>query len=402
MTTLTKIRLDGVEYDLGGGSSVDLSNYVKKVQDTSGDVVNIQGGASTDSGGTLYLGGSTSASGSGGWELGAKDGQTSYAWEGLSDGKIHLLGFTSNGLKQDTVAYLSDLSGYALTSSLATVATSGSYSDLSNKPSLDYLPLAGGTMTGAVTRNGTLAQSGDTSGSISIQNGTSAAGGGGIWMYGASNANAGKVRLQAYDSTNKKYCALDANGDGTLTWCGNSVATDNNVVHTTGNETVEGLKTFTEGIAIDRSDTTTTEGEMVGAFTLKYKNASGTDVNCYPIQYISGTGTANNTLAFGSSNGGTIIGAGEGGKRIYATNNTAANSESLFLAADGGIWGYAGCANDGSGGTNIFMGNSAGMNFYVPTTAPTAAAGDSSTRVATTEFVTNAIASITNADSTGY
>lgn len=164
-------------------------------------------------------------------------------------------------------------------------------------------------------------------------------------------------------------------------------STNSGVVHTTGDETVEGLKTFTEGIAIDRTDTTPAAGEMVGAFTLKYKNASGTVVNCYPIQYISGTGTANNTLAFGSSNGGTIIGAGEGGKRIYATNNTAANSESLFLAADGGIWGYAGCANDGSGGTNIFMGNSAGMNFYVPTTAPTPASTDDSTNVATTAFV---------------
>ena len=126
MTTLTKIRLDGVEYDLGGGSSVDLSEYVKKVQDTSGDVVNIQGGTSTDLGGTLYLGGSTSADGSGGWELGASDGQTSYAWEGLPDGKIHLLGFTSDGVKQDTVAYLSDLSNYALTSSLGSLASKSS------------------------------------------------------------------------------------------------------------------------------------------------------------------------------------------------------------------------------------------------------------------------------------
>lgn len=87
------------------------------------------------------------------------------------------------------------------------------------------LAKTGGTMSGVITRNGVLAQSGSTSGSIVIQNGTSATGGGGIWLYGASNTNAGKVRLQAYDSTHKKYCALDANGDGTLTWCGNTVAT---------------------------------------------------------------------------------------------------------------------------------------------------------------------------------
>lgn len=90
-----------------------------------------------------------------------------------------------------------------------------------------FLPTSGGTMSGIITRNGMLAQSGNTSGSISIQNGTSAAGGGGIWMYGASHANAGKVRIQAYSATHKKYCALDANGDGTLTWCGSPVLTKN-------------------------------------------------------------------------------------------------------------------------------------------------------------------------------
>lgn len=37
---------------------------------------------------------------------------------------------------------------------LATVATSGSYNDLSNKPSLNYLPLSGGTMTGKIERSG--------------------------------------------------------------------------------------------------------------------------------------------------------------------------------------------------------------------------------------------------------
>lgn len=126
MTTLTKIRLDGVEYDLGGGSSVDLSNYVKKVQSNPGDIVSIFAGTNSDHGGSLYLGGSTGESGSGGWELGAIDGQTSYSWEGLPDGKIHLLGFTSSGLKQDTVAYLSDLSNYALTADLGSLASKSS------------------------------------------------------------------------------------------------------------------------------------------------------------------------------------------------------------------------------------------------------------------------------------
>lgn len=179
------------------------------------------------------------------------------------------------------------------------------------------------------------------------------------------------------------------------------VGLDSNAVHKTGAETVAGSKTFTSYVIIDQTATTPTEGEMVGAFQLKYTNAGGTVVSCYPIQYIGGTSSSNNTLAFGSSNGATIIGAGEGGKRIAATQSAATNSESLYLAADGGIWGYAGCGNDGSGGTNLFMGNANGMNFYVPTYAPTAAAGTSTTQVATTAFVSSGFLPLTGGAMTG-
>jgi hypothetical protein len=86
-----------------------------------------------------------------------------------------------------------------------------------------YLPLAGGTMTGVINRNGTLAQSNSTTGSISIQNGTAASGGGGIWMYGASHSsNPGVVRLQSYNSSTSKYYALDVKNDASLTWSGDA------------------------------------------------------------------------------------------------------------------------------------------------------------------------------------
>lgn len=45
---------------------------------------------------------------------------------------------------------------YIKKSDLSNVATSGSYNDLSNKPSLNYLPLAGGTLNGALTLNQSL------------------------------------------------------------------------------------------------------------------------------------------------------------------------------------------------------------------------------------------------------
>lgn len=107
---------------------------------------------------------------------------------------------------------------------------------LNARVSASYLAKAGGTMTGTITRNGVLAQSGTESGAISIQNGTnSAAGGGGIWLYGASHSTSpGKVRLQAYDSTNQTYYALDVNGDGTLTWAGNSFTVGGTAVSLNG------------------------------------------------------------------------------------------------------------------------------------------------------------------------
>lgn len=151
---------------------------------------------------------------------------------------------TTNTTQIATTAFVKNVvADCALSSSLGSLASEDSitHSEISDWASATssfltehqdisgLLAKTGGTMSGVITRNGVLAQSGSTSGSITIQNGTAASGGGGIWIYGASHTNKGKVRLQAYDSTHKKYCALDANGDGTLTWCGDSVATTNYV-----------------------------------------------------------------------------------------------------------------------------------------------------------------------------
>ena len=130
---------------------------------------------------------------------------------------------------------------------------------------------------------------------------------------------------------------------------------------------------------------------MVGMIAAKYKTVDGTVINAYPIQYIGGTNSANNTLAFGSSNGATIIGAGEGGKHIYVTNSNVADSESLYLAADDQISAYCGCANDGSGATHVFASSKTSSTFFVPLYAPTAAAGTKTTQVATTAFVDTAV-----------
>jgi hypothetical protein len=166
-----------------------------------------------------------------------------------------------------------------------------------------------------------------------------------------------------------------------------TVTKGSTAVLTSGNQTIAGTKTFSDPPIIDRSDVTTTAGTLIGAYTFKASTPSGTAVNLIPFQYIPSDQTANVGIAIGSQSGATVIGAGEGGKKIYATNNAVANSENLYLAADGNIVAYCGCANDGSGATNVFTSSDTSSTFYVPLYAPTAATATDNTQVATTAFV---------------
>lgn len=63
-----------------------------------------------------------------------------------------------------------------------------------------------------------------TTGSVAFSQ-AEALDGAGIWLYGNDHSNAGKFRLQVYDTVNKKYRQLDGCPDGTLTWDKNKVYT---------------------------------------------------------------------------------------------------------------------------------------------------------------------------------
>ena len=76
--------------------------------------------------------------------------------------------------------------------------------------SKDIITAAGGTMTGELVRNGTLARSGSITGNISIFNGSSAADGAGIWLYGKSHSTRpSSIYLQTYTTA---YHSLIFNG----------------------------------------------------------------------------------------------------------------------------------------------------------------------------------------------
>ena len=97
-----------------------------------------------------------------------------------------------------------DLSAYALKSELATVATSGSYNDLTNKPTLNYLPLTGGTLSGnlSVTRSSTS--------KVAVTNDNASAS-----LYIASNNQRG-----LYDDTKSRWL-VGTNGTNTFMMGGN-------------------------------------------------------------------------------------------------------------------------------------------------------------------------------------
>ena len=74
----------------------------------------------------------------------------------------------------------------------------------------DIITASGGTMTGFLTRNGDLAKSGSASGQIAMYNGSSAADGAGIWLYGKSHSSRPScIFLQTYTTA---YHSLIFNG----------------------------------------------------------------------------------------------------------------------------------------------------------------------------------------------
>ena len=68
----------------------------------------------------------------------------------------------------------------------------------------------------------------DSTSQVAIYNGSAAAQGAGIWLYGNDHANGGLFRLQVYDTANSAYRALDGCPNGDLKWNGGNVYHENN------------------------------------------------------------------------------------------------------------------------------------------------------------------------------
>jgi hypothetical protein len=172
---------------------------------------------------------------------------------------------------------------------LATVATSGSYTDLSNTPTIptkvSQLENDTGFVSGLTdvvdtksnqTINGTktftnqlylgagggsygLISAKDTNSILRLFGGTSPSTGANLDLYG-ENLSDGGFSLRA--RTSDKIVGLDGKIDGTLKWNGKNVAIDENLVHTSGDETIGGNKSFSKPIFRQADITTSTVGEV--------------------------------------------------------------------------------------------------------------------------------------------
>ena len=87
-----------------------------------------------------------------------------------------------------------------------------------------YLPLAGGTMTGSITRDGLLAQNGVSGSNISINGGTGGMNHGGtLGLYDKNHTTDGGCFILRAASDGTNYKDLRGAPDGTLTWMGISL-----------------------------------------------------------------------------------------------------------------------------------------------------------------------------------
>ena len=124
-----------------------------------------------------------------------------------------------------------------------------------------YLPLAGGTMTGSITRDGLLAQNGVSGSNISINGGTGGMNHGGtLGLYDKNHATDGGCFILRAASDGTNYKDLRGTPDGTLTWDGVSLIG-------TASKASAGYTKLPNGIIIQWGISSGKSGEVSGTVT---------------------------------------------------------------------------------------------------------------------------------------
>lgn len=160
---------------------------------------------------------------------------------------------------------------------------------------------------------------------------------------GATAANAGWMEIATADDGNEPIYVRQYTG--TYTTVKRTLA----LLDANGNTALPGGLTTGGGIVVNKLDSPA-KGSVSNALQINYKNAAGNvTYSAVPIAYVGTDGTDgyNAAVILGSSNGTTIVGAGES-SRTFASAQNIYNDEHLYLVCDGTAYIYPGVSNEGS------------------------------------------------------
>lgn len=214
-----------------------------------------------------------------------------------------------------------------------------------------------------------------------------------LFLYGNSHSeHPGVFNLTAKNTTNESK--LIGFPNGTLTWGGKSLAIDENLVHTSGNETINGVKHFGNLMYIYNNMSnknsqmdlfTTPTNTLYAHYMFMDKN---NEVSAYMQYSQQNTGTDFIGLFIHDKNRALHgIEVTTNNEVIPIVNNTYNLGSSSYKWANV----YA----------NTFNGNLSGT-IASSTTATTQATNDNSTKIATTAWVRSYVASVAGSNTVGF
>jgi hypothetical protein len=320
--------------------------------------VYITGGSEYDKGATLVLHGEESSD-AGSFIINSRDKTRSLYLVGKPDGTLQWAG-----------------QNIALDGNL--VHTSGNETINGNKTFTNQLYLgAGGGSYGLISAK-------DTNSILRLFGGTAPSNGANLDLYGEDLSDGG-FSLRA--RTSDKIVGLDGKTDGTLKWNGKNVAIDENLVHTSGDETINGTKMFT-GTILKKNSALDLQ---VNPSSNQYNHFLFTDKNNVVMGYLEHVQTTTGINALGlitrDKNNGSH------GIQVTSEDNVIPLGNGVVnLGLSGAKWKnvYA----------TTFNGNLKG-SIDSSTTATTQATSDNSTKIATTAWVRTYVDSVAGSNTVG-
>lgn len=226
-----------------------------------------------------------------------------------------------------------------------------------------FLPLAGGTMTGGIVRNGTLAVGSADSASIGIYGGTAYANGGAVIAYGKTNSGSpGWVRLHAQDASDSTDLILKPNGTFTVGGATIAKISDLSSYLPLSGGTMTGTITKS-GTSFAKSSSDASYIEIDGGTAYNkgaYLRLNGKDLSGYTGSFAltAHDGTTGKSLA-GKADGTLTWG---GVDIVTAQGGVATNGNFLYRSAANGYLRISGGSSASLGGNVVFRGESATNN----------------------------------------